>query len=138
MFDVLDVEDDAKRGDRDNRGPKAEVASPYVFVVFNLQCCLDCSSDNKCSEGDLKWRKLLDDVHISFRFIHRSVAYQLRVEVPIALHWLWRAVPVQIPQRANSSYDSKRRHDGYPDIEEAWREVIANRAYWAPSFAITA
>jgi hypothetical protein len=36
MFDVLNVEDDAERDKRENGGPETKIASPDIFVVFDL------------------------------------------------------------------------------------------------------
>jgi hypothetical protein len=65
-------------------------------------------------------------------------AYQFRKEMPIALHGLWWAFAVQIPQRAGASQDAKSRDSRYPHVKKAWREVIANWAYWTPTLIVAA
>jgi hypothetical protein len=53
VFDILDVEDDAEGDDGESRGPETEVACPDVFVVFDLECCLDCGCADESSDGCL-------------------------------------------------------------------------------------
>jgi hypothetical protein len=36
MLNVLDIEDDAERYEGEYGGPEAEVAGPYICVVFDL------------------------------------------------------------------------------------------------------
>lgn len=137
MFNVLDEEDESERDERKYRSPEAEVASPDIFVVFDLERGLYCGRGDERSKGDLC------DVLISSCWLGwvpdlGRVSYQFRVEVPVALHRLRRALPVQIPQRAGTSNNSKSRDCCDPNIQKARREVIANRADWAPTFTITA
>lgn len=66
------------------------------------------------------------------------MTYQFCVKVPIALDGLRRTFAIEIPQSAGASYNPERSDSRYPHIQKAWSEVIANRADWAPSFAITA
>lgn len=53
MLDILNVEDDPERDESEDRGPETKVASPYVFVVFDLECCLNSGCDYNCCENNL-------------------------------------------------------------------------------------
>jgi len=58
--------------------------------------------------------------------------------MPIALHRLWRAVAIEIPQRARTPYDTKHRNGRDPYIQKARREIIS---YWTdrtPAFIVAA
>lgn len=56
MLDILDVKYDAERYEGEYGGPEAEVAKPYVFVVFDLKCGLGCGRGDKRSKSDLLMR----------------------------------------------------------------------------------
>lgn len=47
VFDILDVEYEAERDDGDYGCPETEVTGPYVFVVFDLEGCLDCGGGDE-------------------------------------------------------------------------------------------
>jgi len=50
VFDVLDVEDEKKGDDGEDRGPETEVTGPYVLVVFDLEGSLNCGSSDERSD----------------------------------------------------------------------------------------
>jgi hypothetical protein len=81
---------------------------------------------------------MLATVQLSHLMVSGDVPYQLRVKVPIALHRLRRALPVEIPQRAGASHNPKHSDNGYPHIQETRCEVVSYRADRAPALAITA
>jgi hypothetical protein len=138
MFDVLDVEDDAKRDEGDYGGPEAEVASPNIFIVFDLKRCLKCGRGDECTEYDLGKGQLISLRPLGRPKTFSRVSYQFCVEMPIALHRLWRAFLEEIPYRACSSHNAKHGDRCDPHIQKTRREVVANRAYWAPALIVTA
>lgn len=139
MFDILDVEDDAEGENGQDGGPEAEVASPYAFVVLDLEGSLQRRCADEDAYRDLPqqqyYQRLLFGILVGCSV---EIAYQLCVEVPILLHRLCRAIPEQMPQGPCTPNDARRGHHSNPDIEEAGRKVISVRTDRTPSLTTTA
>jgi hypothetical protein len=55
-------------------------------------------------------------------------SHQLGVEMPIPANDLGWTLPMEIPYSTSSKCKSENGDDGYPDIQKAGCEVIAERA----------
>jgi hypothetical protein len=115
VFNVLDVEDDGYGGEIQDGGPETEVASPDAAKVYNLEDSLEDGGGAKGGEDG-----------------------QLCVKVPILLDGLGAAFLQEIVDCTGSKDETKGRDRGYPNIEEAGREIIAKRADGPPTFSIAA
>jgi hypothetical protein len=56
VLDVLDIKYDAEGYKREDGRPEAKVASPYIFVIFDLKGGLDGGRSDEGSEGNLAER----------------------------------------------------------------------------------
>lgn len=132
MLRVLDEEDDAEGDEGEDGGPETKVAGPYALVVSNLEGGLGCGGGNK--GGDCCLQRHNRSAY--FLFPDKSeTPYQLCVKMPILLDGLRHAFLIEVPGGGSAAEEAAQGDDGYPDIEEARREVISDRAYRAPSFA---
>ena len=57
VLNVLYVEDNHERDEVEYGGPEAEVADPYAFVIFDLQCRLQCRRNHERNNSNLPQNK---------------------------------------------------------------------------------